>query len=524
MRLAQLWLEHEGSCSSRTASALHHLRSLPVSFQADPGVNYHPSAGGYWDENGQWVAEAEKEAQADAASEAENTRHEMAMDDPASVVEIASTKAGKAIERAENNAADAQVLHMRLRSQKATNLVRSVRQSLGDLMRRRHTSKLKQELAKLDQHWQTLKQCESKSSGKCRELTRQALHGLAHDAGSAARTAGHLTTLGRVAKRRTFPILDLLRMGIGPAPDQLDALDPPTPPDFVPAPGPPYGTAAGCDCAPHSHCAGRGREFPWCKVNRTEPCPLLAQPSFIDASGADHRVAGSGQPPAVWDYCGPPKPNSETVHAGGHCEARHDIVAKYHDDKEFWDKDGTFNWNRVPRKDRMTLEAMVAPIEGEGLCVRTPSSGAHHVCPTAQDDLDEANPEGTEWSRTRTWDFCVPVAPPDKLKVLEELAQEKQAAAEQGVEIQEEEKFRKPFEKDPAAENKDMALQQQGHDQQGYDQGNGAGYDQGGYGNGAGYGQGGYGAMQQGMGHFGAFMAQCDPPASERTRRLQDFL
>lgn len=366
------------------------------------------------------------------------------MDDPASVVEIASTKAWlprfrpwvffvadiARLGRPSNvpktmrlmprrvvsplggrqhfsrSASHVQVLHMRLRSQKATNLVRSVRQSLGDLMRRRHTSKLKQELAKLDQHWQTLKQCESKSSGKCRELTRQALHGLAHDAGSAARTAGHLTTLGRVAKRRTFPILDLLRMGIGPAPDQLDALDPPTPPDFVPAPGPPYGTAAGCDCAPHSHCAGRGREFPWCKVNRTEPCPLLAQPSFIDASGADHRVAGSGQPPAVWDYCGPPKPNSETVHAGGHCEARHDIVAKYHDDKEFWDKDGTFNWNRVPRKDRMTLEAMVAPIEGEGLCVRTPSSGAHHVCPTAQDDLDEANPEGTEWSRTRTWDFC----------------------------------------------------------------------------------------------------------------------
>lgn len=50
---------------------------------------------------------------------------------------------------------------------------------------------------------------------------------------------------------------------------------------------------------------------------------------------------------------------------------------------------------------------MVAPLEGHGLCVRTPSSGAHHVCPTAQDDLDEAKPEGTEWARTRSWDFCV---------------------------------------------------------------------------------------------------------------------
>ena len=68
----------------------------------------------------------------------------------------------------------------------------------------------------------------------------------------------------------------------------------------------------------------------------TEPCALLSQPSFIDAAGADHRVAGSGQPPAIWDYCGPPEENSETVHAGAHCERRDDIVAKYHDDPDFW--------------------------------------------------------------------------------------------------------------------------------------------------------------------------------------------
>ena len=301
----------------------------------------------------------------------------------------------------------AQVLHMRLHTQKATNLVRNFRDELRLLMRRRSTAGLKRQLANLDGYLGALKACEQHRSGRCNKLTKKALSGLGHDAGAAAHAAEQLIQKSRIAKRRTFPILDLLRTGIGPAPDQLDALDAPNGPDYVPPPGPVPGTASGCNCSPHSHCAGRGREFPWCKINRTEPCSLLSQPSFVDAAGADHRVAGSGQPPAVWDYCGPPKENSETVHAGAHCERRDDIVEKYHDDSEFWDRDGNFNWNKVPRKDRMTLEAMIVPKEGQGLCVRTPSSGAHFVCPTAQDDLDEARPEGTEWARTRTWDFCV---------------------------------------------------------------------------------------------------------------------
>eukprot|EP00438_Fugacium_kawagutii_P006314 Skav234967 [mRNA] locus=scaffold943:519502:520950:+ [translate_table: standard] len=448
------------------------LPTLEVSFQ-DSG-DYHLSQNGYWDHNGQWIAEAEHEAQADAAAEVENTRHEMAMEDPASVVEIASKKAGKAIERAETNAADAQVLHMRLRSQKAANLVGNVKHALSDVMRHRNSRKLKAQLEKMDEHWQVLKHCHgSMDSPSCRQMSRRALIGMAHDAKAAAEAVGHLTALSRVVRRRTYPILDLLRMGIGPKPDQLDALDAPNPPDFVQPPGPRPGTAAGCDCAPHSHCAGRGREFPWCKVNRTEPCALLSQPSFVDAAGADHRVAGSGQPPAIWDYCGPPEENAETVHAGAHCEKRDDIVTKYHDDPDFWSKDGSFNWNKVPRKDRMTLEAMVTPLEGHGLCVRTPSSGAHHVCPTAQDDLDEARPEGTEWARTRSWDFCIPPAPEDKLRAMEEL-QHEDAAAE-GVQLQSQEHFRKPFEKDPAAENKDMELQSPSYGQNGHDGGFGYG-------------------------------------------------
>ncbi|CAK9036891.1 unnamed protein product [Durusdinium trenchii] len=471
MGLAELWL---------AGGTLFRPSTLPkVSFQNLEG-DYHVSQNGYWDQNGQWIAEAEREAQADAVSEAENTRHEMALEDPASVVEIASKKAGKAIQRAESNAADAQVLHMRLRSQKAADLVGNVKHALTDLMRRRNTLKLKRELSKMDHYWQVLKECDSEKTPDCHQMVRKALQGIAHDATEAAKAAEDLTALGHVVKRRTYPILDLLRMGIGPAPDQLDALDAPNPPDFVPAPGPVPGTAGGCDCAPHSHCAGRGREFPWCKVNRTEPCALLSQPSFVDASGADHRVAGSGQPPAVWDYCAPVSENSETVHAGGHCERRDDIVTKYHDDPDFWSKDGRFNWNQVPRKDRMTLEAMTAPKEGHGLCVRTPSSGAHFVCPTAQDDLDEANPEGTEWARTRTWDFCVPAAPADKIQALQELQHEEEANSP-GVQMQAEH-FRKPFEKDPAAENKDLALQHEGdHGQNGYGR------------------YGGYAPMQQGL-------------------------
>ncbi|CAE7353552.1 unnamed protein product, partial [Symbiodinium necroappetens] len=294
------------SCSGRTALTLHQLRAKSVSFvdTVHAGEPYHQSQNGYWDEYGQWVAEAEKEAQADAEAENLNTQRELALADPASVVEIASQKAGKAITRAENNSADAQVLHMRLHAQKATNLVRYFRDELRELMRRRSTAGLKRQLDSLDQYLDTLKTCEHHNSGRCNKLSKRALSGLGHDASAAAHAVEQLIQTSRNAKRRTFPILDLLRTGIGPAPDQLDALDAPTPPDYVPPPGPVPGTAAGCNCAPHSHCAGRGREFPWCKVNRTEPCSLLSERSFVDASGADHRVAGSGQPPAVWDYCG----------------------------------------------------------------------------------------------------------------------------------------------------------------------------------------------------------------------------
>ena len=43
-------------------------------------------------------------------------------------------------------------------------------------------------------------------------MSRKALIGMAHDARAAAAAVDHVATLGRVVKRRTYPILDLLRM------------------------------------------------------------------------------------------------------------------------------------------------------------------------------------------------------------------------------------------------------------------------------------------------------------------------
>lgn len=43
-------------------------------------------------------------------------------------------------------------------------------------------------------------------------MSRKALIGMAHDARAAAAAVDHVAALGRVVKRRAYPILDLLRM------------------------------------------------------------------------------------------------------------------------------------------------------------------------------------------------------------------------------------------------------------------------------------------------------------------------
>lgn len=55
---------------------------------------------------------------------------------------------------------------------------------------------------------QVLKRCESHHSAGCHREERHALQGLAHSARGAADAVGHVSALGRVVKRRSYPILD----------------------------------------------------------------------------------------------------------------------------------------------------------------------------------------------------------------------------------------------------------------------------------------------------------------------------
>ena len=55
---------------------------------------------------------------------------------------------------------------------------------------------------------QVLKRCQSDDSAGCHRGERDALEGLAHSASKAADAVGHVSALGRVVKRRSYPILD----------------------------------------------------------------------------------------------------------------------------------------------------------------------------------------------------------------------------------------------------------------------------------------------------------------------------
>merc|ERR1712048_956919 len=82
-----------------------------------------------------------------------------------------------------------------------------------------------------------------------------------------------------------------------------EQVDPPHRPDLKKPEGPPAETSAGCKCAVYSECMRRGRMFSWCRVKDTEPCPIKDDYAPRDNAGSDHRLAGSGPPPFVWDYC-----------------------------------------------------------------------------------------------------------------------------------------------------------------------------------------------------------------------------
>ena len=128
--------------------------------------------------------------------------------------------------------------------------------------------------------------------------------------------------------------------------------------------GPGLGMLAFCCCRAQDQRRSptfRGVQAPKKRVEETNACDIVKSTWFVEPQHCMHSLVCQQNLPRTmkWhvllnlsghgakDYCGPPKENSETVHAGAHCERRDDIVEKYHDDPDFWDKDGNFNWNKA---------------------------------------------------------------------------------------------------------------------------------------------------------------------------------
>lgn len=193
-------------------------------------------------------------------------------------------------------------------------------------------------------------------------------------------------------------------------------------------------TSAGCNCDDQVKCSLQGRSFTWCRVGGGR-CAALREdtttseaggadrPSWIDSSGADHRLYGfpgpypaSGthqqQTGAAWDYCTPsPKPvmggAPKTAH-GGRCAWRGDLYERYARDEAFDSKSGTIDLDKVPTRDRLALEAMQlykANPNERTLCTETENSKPYAICPVSPDpDNPEASHSG--WLADRSWDFC----------------------------------------------------------------------------------------------------------------------
>lgn len=189
-------------------------------------------------------------------------------------------------------------------------------------------------------------------------------------------------------------------------------------------------TAAGCSCQQKevtgkeaSPCESRGHQFNWCLVSdkTQDNCPLRFGGGIQhDITGQDHSIAGVStlkqSKVSYWDYCSPPLPGS--VHHGCECADRTDLYEKYTKDPAY-QNDGRMDWDRIPFRDRLSLEAMVklkaSAAAGVNLqdidpgasqfCVTTPSSGAYRVCPIADKGGSAAS---SSWCRQRSWDICMP--------------------------------------------------------------------------------------------------------------------
>eukprot|EP00927_Polykrikos_kofoidii_P028850 TRINITY_DN25063_c0_g1_i2.p1 TRINITY_DN25063_c0_g1~~TRINITY_DN25063_c0_g1_i2.p1 ORF type:complete len:579 (+),score=103.16 TRINITY_DN25063_c0_g1_i2:31-1737(+) len=189
------------------------------------------------------------------------------------------------------------------------------------------------------------------------------------------------------------------------------------------APEPPASTSGGCRCDSSSRCALRGQPFSWCRVPNT--CLKDAD----DPLGTSHslsKLPPSAEASGEWDYCVPLsaqqlEPNaSKVAHFNCRCAPRNDIVERYVHDSDFT-KGGKVVIERVPLKDRLTLEAM-SQYKGGELCRPTQSSGNFSVCPVAKECSSVGPDTGKGAAGTggaspsawftgvsgRSWDFCVP--------------------------------------------------------------------------------------------------------------------
>eukprot|EP00929_Paragymnodinium_shiwhaense_P045690 TRINITY_DN23310_c0_g1_i2.p1 TRINITY_DN23310_c0_g1~~TRINITY_DN23310_c0_g1_i2.p1 ORF type:complete len:646 (-),score=186.96 TRINITY_DN23310_c0_g1_i2:82-2019(-) len=354
----------------------------------------------------------------------------------------ANARAELGVRRAQLAAAEAQALNVRLKDQKVSRLLQSVREASHHLLREvpradADGSSLPSAISKVNRHRMELERAwKAFDAGiASEEQCIGALEKMAGDVSEAQRALDG--TVGRASAllRRVWRTADVANRPVA-AISKEDMLDIP------PAPGAklsavmrgekdPPATAGGCTCMKESECASRGREFNWCVVQDGRPCPIKRDFTSRDAAGADHRIAGS-VPQLSWDYCVPPKvalaaqhEDAIPVHPGGQCADRTDVADEYFNNPAYLGKDGQFDFQKVPWKDRLALEVMAkkhsleqgsleaaddkATEQGEDndkppsdLCMKTPSSGPHKVCPI----VCKEGAAGS-WCKQRSWDICL---------------------------------------------------------------------------------------------------------------------
>lgn len=421
---------------------------------------------------GEVIPEEPKEAALTADAKDEQT--------PADVVLAATDKAEAELRSAQAAAAEAETLHAVLRTQRASRATAALLEALQRLPK---VKPVEASLAAMNRDLNNLLSSNSPavSSQTAVKQRHESLETLARHASSAAVETKALAERSRVLLRRLHPLVDVASTGTYTAPSLLDVLDAPHPPGFQAPKGPSPVTSAGCTCAETSECSSKGRDFDWCKVKETLPCALRSEHSVFDASGADHRIAGAGPPVKFWDYCAredvphkadsPPVP--ATSHQGSTCSARDDILQRYLKDRAFQNQSGEFDPKLIPQQDRLAVEAMLklekqkaldgSPVK---LCIQTPSSGSHRICPIAAATEDNS---GSEWSRTHSWDFCVPPRPAATLKapeVTEPQASEEAEAEENQAEATEE-GSEQPVESEEGQQEGGLSDQQQPQGQNG---------------------------------------------------------